>query len=280
MEGLSVEKGKVRTFFTYVDERYMLVRAHPAVKIVSLVVLNIIPWIIEAPAPLAFFLASLLLAASLMKAPLSKLRNYLPYLLLVAQAVVLSYVLGSRIPGNVVFIEFPWGCYVTDKTLLYMGSVVLRISSMLVGSTLVFLSLRDTDVVYGLKSLGVPFSAAFAFNLALRFSALFLDDYARVRDAMLLKGAKLDAGNPLERAKLLSRTAVPLMVIAVRRMQDLSFALELKGFPPSGRRTFLYQFQWSRFDAAAFALLTVATAGVVIAKIVSPLLSFPGWPFV
>jgi energy-coupling factor transporter transmembrane protein EcfT len=70
------------------------------------------------------------------------------------------------------------------------------------------------------------------------------------------------------------------MVIAVRRMQDLSFALELKGFPPSGRRTFLYQFQWSRFDAAAFALLAVAAAGVVVAKIVSPLLSFPGWPFV
>ena len=276
---MKMDGGRVRTFFTYVDERYVLVRAHPAVKMVSLVVLNVTPWIIEAPVPLAFFLASLLLAAALLKAPLSKLRNYLPYLLLVAQAVVLSYVLGSRIPGNAVYIEFPWGCYVTDRTLLYMASVMLRISSMLVGSTLIFLSLRDTDVVYGLKSLGVPFAAAFAFNLALRFSALFLDDYARVRDAMLLKGAKLDAGNPLERAKLLSRTAVPLMVIAVRRMQDLSFALELKSFPPSGKRTYLHQFRWSRFDVAALALLAATTAGVVVAKMVSPLLSFPGWPF-
>jgi len=277
---LRVEKGKVRTFFTYVDERYALVRAHPAIKIVSLVVLNVIPWVIEAPVPLASFLTSLLLAAALLKAPLSKLKDYLPYLLLVAQAVALSYVLGSRIPGNAVYIEFPWGCYVTDRTLLYMASVMLRISSMLVGSTLIFLSLRDTDVVYGLTSLGVPFAAAFAFNLALRFSSLFLDDYARVRDAMLLKGVRLDAGSPLERAKLLSRTAVPLMVIAVRRMQDLSFALELKGFPPSGKRTYFYRFRWSRADVAVFALLVAATAAVAVAKVATPIFRFPGWPFV
>lgn len=277
---MRVEKGKVRTFFTYVDERYAFVRAHPAVKVVSLVVLNVIPWIIEAPVPLAVFLASLLLAAVLLKAPLGKLKSYLPYLLLVAQAVVLSYLLGSKIPGNAVFIELPWGCYVTDRTLLYMASVMLRISCMLVGSTLVFLSLRDVDVVYGLKSLGVPFAAAFAFNLALRFSGLFLDDYARVRDAMLLKGAKLDAGNPLERAKLLTRTAVPLMVIAVRRMQELSFALELKGFPPKGKRTYIHQFRWSCADIAALLALIAATAGVAVAKTVSPLFNFPGWPFI
>jgi energy-coupling factor transport system permease protein len=158
--------------------------------------------------------------------------------------------------------------------------VMLRIAGMLVGSTLIFLSLRDVDVVYGLKSIGVPFAAAFVFNLAMRFSALFLDDYAKVRDAMLLKGVRLDVGGPLERAKLLSRTAVPLMVIAVRRMQDLSFALELKGFPPKGKRTYIYTFRWKLADIIALALLIVIVISVVALKVATRLLSFPGWPLV
>lgn len=275
-----MESGRVRTFFAYVDERYLFTRAHPVIKVLSLVTFNLLAWFIEAPAPLALYLAGLLLAAALLKAPLAQLKNYLPYILLVAQAVVLSYVLGSRIPGSVVYVTLPWGCYVTDRTLLYMASVMLRISCMLVGSTLVFLSLRDTDVVYGLVGLGIPFTAAFSFNLALRFSSLFLDDYAKVRDAMLLKGAKLDVGGPLERARLLSRSAVPLMVIAIRRMQDLSFALELKGFPPRGRRTYLYRFRWSWADIVALAVLVSALVIVASAKLLSPVLSFPGWPFI
>ncbi len=271
--------GRVRTLFGYVEESCLLTRAHPVVKVLSLVALNVLAWLIEAPVPLAIYLSGLLLAAALARAPLRRLKGYLPYLLLVAQAVVLSYALGSRIPGAVVYATLPWGCYVSDRTLLYMASVMLRISCMLVGSTLVFLSLRDTDVVYGLRGLGVPFSAAFSLNLALRFSALFLDDYARVRDAMLLKGVRLDAGGPLERARLLSRAAVPLMVIAIRRMQDLSFALELKGFPPRGRRTYVHEFRWSWADTAAAAALVATTVGVAVAKLLSPLLSFPGWPF-
>jgi energy-coupling factor transporter transmembrane protein EcfT len=276
----SMSEGKVRTFFAYVDERFLLVRAHPAVKIVALIVLNVVPWLVEAPVPLAAFLASLLLLATVLRAPLGKLKNYLVYILLVAQAVVLSYALGSKIPGSVAYVKYPWGCYVTEMTFLYMAMVMLRIAGMLVGSTLIFLSLRDVDVVYGLKSLGVPFAAAFVFNLAMRFSALFLDDYAKVRDAMLLKGVRLDVGGPLERAKLLSRTAVPLMVIAVRRMQDLSFALELKGFPPKGKRTYIYTFRWKLADTIALALLIVIVISVVALKVATRLLSFPGWPLV
>lgn len=274
-----MSSARVRTFFTYVDESYLLTRAHPVVKVLSLVAVNLVAWIVEAPVPLTLLLFSLLVAAILLRAPLGRLKSYAPYLLLVAQAVVLSYVLGSRIPGNVTYVNFPWGSYVTDRTLLYMLSVMLRITCMLVGSTLVFLSLRDVDIIYGLKGLGIPFTAAFSLNLALRFSSLFLEDYARVRDAMLLKGVKLDAGSPLERARLLSRTAVPLMVIAIRRMQDLTFILELKGFPPSGRRTYIYTFKWGPVEAIASAALVAATLAVIFAKVFSPLLSFPGWPF-
>jgi len=270
--------GRVRTFVSYVEGGSPLLKLHPSVKVLALISLNLTAWVIEAIVPLLALLACLLLLYPLLRAPLRSLSRALPYMLLVAQAVTLSYLLGSRVPGSRVYLALPWGAFVTERTLMLMASVVLRIACMVLASTLVFLSLRDVDVVYGFRGLGIPFAAAFTVNLSMRFATLFIEDYARIRDAMLLKGARLDSGGILERARLISMMGIPLMVLALRRMHDLSYVLEARGFPPRGRRTYIYEFRWSPADrAAAAALLALPALSAALRAL--GVFSFPGWPF-
>ncbi|MEM1690988.1 MAG: energy-coupling factor transporter transmembrane component T, partial [Thermofilaceae archaeon] len=220
-------------------------------KVLALIIFNVVAWIIEAPIPLLAYFVALASLYPVLRVPFRSLAKALPYLLLVAQAVTVSYILGSKIPGSVVYFELPWGSFVSDRTLMYMVTVMLRISCMILGSTLVFLSLRDVDLVYGLMGLGFPFTAAFTIALSMRFSILFIEDYARISEAMLLKGARLDAGNVIERAHSVLLTGVPLMVLALKRMQELSYVLELKGFLPKGKRTYIYEFVWKQEDVVA-----------------------------
>jgi len=270
--------GSVRTFFMHVEEGSPLLKLHPSVKLISLLVINLVAWILEAPIPLLLMLLLILAAYVFGRVSLRRLGRFVAFAIVVAQAIVVSYLLGSSIPGRVVLLRLPWGTYVSDMTLLYIAAMMLRFANMLLGSTLVLSVTRDTDIIYGLVSLKVPFLAAFAFNLALRFSSLFLEDSRMVRDAMMLRGATLDKGNPITRARLYSKMGIPLTVIALRRMAELTYVLEIKGLGARRRRTYLHEFEWRAGDAAALAILLAALAAALSARAATRLVAFPGWP--
>jgi len=270
----------MRTFFLHVEEKSPLLRAHPALKILALLVVNLLAWILEAPIFLLALLTALLISYRAFGIPLSRMARFLVFAGLIAQAVMVSYLLGSKIPGRVTYLVLPWGSYVTDMTLLYSLTMILRFVSMLVGSTLILAVMRDVDIVYGLKSFGLPYSLSFAFSLAFRLSSLFLEDFKMVKDAMLLRGAKLDKGGILERARNYSRMGVPLTVIAVRRMNELSYVLEAKGFASSRKRSYLYEFKWNSLGICAALFLVGLVALALLLRLSTDLVTFPGWPLV
>lgn len=270
---------KKRSFFIYIEESSPLVGLHPTIKILLLMAVNVLAWVMDAPIALTLLLAALLLAFKISRVPIARLKRFLLYVLLVSQAVIVSYTLGSKIPGEITFVNLPWGAYITEKTLLYMATVVLRLTCMLVGSTLILSVLRDTDVVYGLLGLGVPYRAAFTFNLALRSSIMFLDDYSKVRDAMVLRGAKLDSGGIVERGRNYSKMGIPLVVIALRRMTELSYILDIKGLSRKGRRTYLYEYKWYLKDILMVTAIFSAIVVALVFRFIFGHASFPGWPF-
>ncbi len=268
----------MRTFFLHVEEKSPLLRTHPAVKVLALFTVNLLAWVIEAPIPLLLLLITLLVLYKVSRVPLARISRFFIFILLIIQAVVVSYSLGSKIPGNVIYAEFPWGSYISDMTLLYMATMIMRFVCMLVGSTLILAVMRDVDIVYGMLSLKIPYMFAFIFNLALRFSSLFLDDFAMIKDAMTLRGARLDKGGILERARNYSRMGIPLTVIALRRMNELSYVLEIKGLSQAAKRTYLYKFDWQTTSVLAAVVMLAVLAFSIAMRFSTGVFSFPGWP--
>ncbi len=267
-----------RTFFLHVENDSPLVNLHPALKILALVAVNLEAWIIESPLALLTLLLALIALFRALRVPLSRVGRFLAFAAFVVQAIMFSYILGSAIPGRVVLLRLPWGTYVSDMTVLYAAAMVLRFMAMLVGSTLILAVMRDVDVVYGLKSLGVPFTASFTVSLALRAASMFLEDYFKVRDAMVLRGTDFSSGSVFERARKYARLAVPLMVLGVRRMLELSYVLEVKGVGLRRRRTYIHQFQLGWRGYVVAAALVLAPILSLVAKLWLGVLTFPGWP--
>jgi len=268
----------VKTFFLHVEDDSPLINLHPLLKILLLVVINVEAWIIENPLILILIIVCLLLSFKFFKVPLSRIVKFLVFAIVIVQAITVSYLLGSTIPGNTVFFKLPWGTYISDMTLLYAFTVVLRFLLMLIGSTLFLAVMRDVDITYGLISMKVPFSIAFMITLTLRMASIFLNDYFKVRDAMVLRGTDFSTGNVLEKARKYSRLAVPLMVLGVRRMMELTYVLEAKGLGFKRKRTYLYQFSLGVSGKLILIGLTLLIALSIAAKVSSRALSFPGWP--
>ncbi|RLE80806.1 MAG: hypothetical protein DRJ51_05115 [Thermoprotei archaeon] len=268
-----------RTFFLYVEENSPLYRLHPLLKILLLLFFNLEAWIIESPTVLWLSIVGVLVLFKLAKIPLARLLKFLLFAAIITQAIMFSYILGSKIPGNVVYYEFPWGTYVTDRTLLYAFSMVGRFMLMLVGSTLVLAVTRDIDIIYGIISLKIPYALAFTVSLAFRFATIFIDDYFKVRDAMILRGTALDKGGILERARKYVNLSIPLMVLAVRRMLELTYVLEAKGLNLKGKRSYFYEFKLGSLGIAlALTLITIPILTLFL-KMSYGLFTFPGWPF-
>lgn len=268
-----------RSFFLHIEEDSPLLNLHPVVKLALLLSLNLVSWILEAPLPLLILLVLILLMYKLFRIPIGRFWRFLPFVLIIAQAVTISYLLGSRIEGSVVYYVLPWGAYISDMTLLYAFTMILRFTSMLMASTMVLAVIRDTDIIYGLVTLRIPFIIAYMFNLALRFSSLFIEDFAKIRDAMVMRGARLDSRNPFTKARLYSMMGIPLMVLALRRMNELTYVLEFKGLGGvRGRsRTYLYDLKLSFGELILFIILIVIPVVILLLRLYTGIVSFPGW---
>ena len=268
-----------RTFFIYVEEKSPLLKLHPLLKISSLLAINLLAWIIDSPVILLSLTITLLLAFKLFKIPLARIRKFIVFAILIVQAVMLSYLLGSTIPGNIVFYRFPWGAYISDMTLVYAFTMIMKFLLMLWGSTLLLAVMRDTDIVYGLISMKIPYYLAFTVNLAFRLSTVFLEDYAKVRDAMILRGTSFSEKSIVQRARNYVRLGTPLMVLAIRRMFEMTNTLIIKGFDPSRKRSHLYDFNLTIRDKALLLLISTTVFLTFLLKTLWGLFTFPGWPF-
>ncbi len=100
-------------------------------------------------------------------------------------------------------------------------------------------------------------------SMALRFVPTLLEEYERLRMAQMARGADFTAGPPAQRMRAVALFAVPLLLSAFRRAEELAMAMEARGYH-RGPRTALRELQLGRADMAAlgimilFALIYVA----------------------
>lgn len=266
-----------RSMFVHISKDSPLNKLHPLPKLALMLGVNTVALIIEAPIPFLILIGLVLVTFRLAKVPLMRIWRLIIVLVIVSQAVIISYVFTSKIPGQILY-SFPWGTYVSDMTLLFSFTMILRYLTMLLGSTLILCTTSDRDITYGIITLHLPFALAFIFTLAFRSTSIFIDDYTKIRDAMVLRGTEFSRGSIVSRARRYSRILIPLIFIALRRVVESTYAVEAKGFAVTGKRTYLHKYEIKTRDilVAAAIVLTVVAASML--RFWFGVLTFPGWP--
>jgi energy-coupling factor transport system permease protein len=151
---------------------------------------------------------------------------------------------------------------VTSEGLLYGFVVICRTVALILTVPLVVLTTDPNTLVVGLVRLKVPYTAAFVFSSALRFLPLVLSEAAALLEAQRLRGLALERLGFWARGRAYARIAVPLILGALIKSQQLEVVLQSKAFSGSAERTYLVPLHLRARD---WLVMSTAAVSVIVA---------------
>jgi len=235
-------------------------RLDPRVKIVSVVALSLIIFG-ATPAEimlLSAFLAAIVFAARL--APVQILEALRPIIFFIA-LIFLVHLLFTE--GEILLNLAPLPLRITREGLVRGLYFAWQFAALVIGAAVLTLTTPLSALVEGLDRLLRPLSRvgipsqdlAIMIAMALRFMPLLIEEYERLRMAQTARGADFTTGGIALRSRALVALAVPLLLSALRRGDELALAMEARGFQRGGSRTTLHEFIFFEQDVVAFVIL-------------------------
>lgn len=89
-------------------------------------------------------------------------------------------------------------------------------------------------------------------SIALRFIPILLEETDKIMKAQIARGADLESGNLIQRAKNMVPILVPLFVSAFRRANDLAMAMEARCYRGGDGRTKMKPLVYQTRDSIAY----------------------------
>lgn len=162
---------------------------------------------------------------------------------------------------------------ITDEGLRASVYMALRLVYLIAGSSLMTLTTTPNALTDGIESLLRPLNKikvpvheiAMMMSIALRFIPILLEETDKIMKAQIARGADLESGSIIERAKSMIPILVPLFVSAFRRANDLAMAMEARCYRGGDRRTKMKPLVYKRRDYAAYVITIVYCIVLVLA---------------
>lgn len=153
---------------------------------------------------------------------------------------------GEHYLWGTVIIPNVWQIDIYLEGLINAGILVVRIVTLLVGTSL-FFSYTTTPIeltdgietgLAPLKKIKVPIHEfAMMMTIALRFIPTLIDETSKIMNAQKSRGADFSSGGLIKRAKALIPIIIPLFVSAFRRADELATAMECRCYHGGNGRT-------------------------------------------
>ena len=243
-------------------------RMDPRVKIVASFAYIVLLFFAKGPASYGLCLLMLLFVIFASKVNLLLiLRSLKPLLFIILFTAVLNM---FYIPGPPLW-EF-WIFHISYAGVTTAVYMALRIA-MLIAGTFVFLSYTTSPIMLtdGLEQLMNPLKKlrfpvhelSMMMTIALRFIPTLIEETDKIMSAQKARGADLESGGLMRRAKALVPILVPLFISAFRRADELATAMECRCYRGSEGRTRMRELHMVRADYAAL-LITVLFAAAVV----------------
>lgn len=196
------------------------------------------------------------------------LKSLKPIVIILIFTAVLNifYTAGGDVWFKWKFIE------ITSKGVFTAIFTMVRIVSLVVISSLLTYTTTPTMLTDGLERILSPLKVfkikvhtlAMMMTLALRFIPTLIEEIDRIMNAQKARGADLETGGVIQRAKALIPIFIPLMVSSFRRAYELAFAMTCRCYTGGEGRTRMKQMKLSARDFAALAAVIVITAAIVV----------------
>jgi energy-coupling factor transporter transmembrane protein EcfT len=237
----------------------LLHRLDPRVKICALMALSLL---IFAATPVGIALISVVLTALIRTArlTLAQTATALKPVLFFMTMIFFMHLFTTE--GTPLFAFSPLPVTITREGLARGTYVTWQFAGLVIAAAILTMTTLPSDLVGGIERLLRPLSRvgipsqeiAVMIAMAFRFMPMLLEEYDRLRMAQMARGADFSAGSVILRMRAVALLAVPLLLSAFRRADELVMAMEARGYR-RGPRTMLHELRMTGTDVAAFAVM-------------------------
>ena len=192
----------------------------------------------------------------------------------IAFLIVITVVFNTFMTPGEVLIQV-WKLKVTKEGLIMAAKLAVRLSFLIVGSSIMTLTttpnqLTDAieSVMRPLKRLHVPVhEVAMMMSIALRFIPILMEETDKIMKAQEARGASFDSGNLIDKTKALIPLLVPLFISAFRRANDLAMAMEARCYRGGDSRTKMKPLIYRRRDVLGYGVIISFLALVIVTRV-------------
>ncbi len=173
-------------------------------------------------------------------------------------------------PGEVIW---SWQfLQITKEGLRSAAFMGLRLSLLIIGSSLLTLTTTPNHLTDGMESLMSPFKLirvpvheiAMMMSIALRFIPILMEETDKIMKAQQARGADFESGGLIKKARALVPLLVPLFISAFRRANDLAMAMEARCYRGGNGRTKMKPLKYHVRDLIAYLVLILFLAACIV----------------
>lgn len=249
-------------------------RIDPRMKLILIVAFIVVLFVIRNA--FSFLLLAISLGAVFFTAKIPAhaiWRGVKPILPLILFTAVLNIFF---VEGNVL-VSF-WIFRITDAGLKTAALMAVRIVLLIAGSSLLTYTTSPIALTDAIERLFGPLKVihfpvhemAMMMTIALRFIPTLLEETDKIMSAQKARGADLETGGILKRAKALIPILIPLFVSAFRRAEELALAMECRCYRGGEGRTRMKQLHLSSLDWISTGVVAVVFAAAIMMNLFLP----------
>ncbi|MDD2397599.1 MAG: energy-coupling factor transporter transmembrane component T [Tissierellia bacterium] len=243
----------------------------PRLKIIMTFIFIISLFLIESFTGFLFVVAFLTVTITISKVPVKfVIKGLRPILFIILITFIINLLMT---PGRVIFtLGF---IKITEEGLRQAGFMAIRLTLLIMGTSLLTLTTSPIILTDGIESLLKPFKRfglpahelAMMMTIALRFIPTLMEETEKIMKAQKSRGADFESGNIISRAKNLVPLLVPLFISAFRRADELAMAMEARCYRGGENRTRMRQMKILKGDYVAAFVFAVYFAAIIVFKI-------------
>ena len=246
-------------------------RLDPRTKLILTVVYIAALFTANTPVGYALVFTALVLFAALGRIPARALLKGLKPLIFI---IVFTAILNLFFTQGDDYI-FRWHAVkMTWTGLRNAVAMVVRVMLLVSGTFLLTYTTSPLSITDGLESLLSPlkklkvpvYELSLMMSIALRFIPTLIEETDRIMSAQKARGADLETGSLVQRAKALLPLLIPLFVSSFRRADELATAMECRCYNGGEGRTRMKVLKMAPRDAWAFLFGALLMAGVIVLR--------------
>jgi len=238
-----------------------LMQRDPTVKLAVVLAISLLLILIVDPVTPALFLALAIAVALAGGARPKTIARALVPLTVLGVGFVWSNAVFAATQGPATWTIGPF--HASESGLRFGLAIAIRGIAIGILSLTFVWTTDPTDLVVSLiRHVRLPFRVGYPVLAAYRFLPFFTDEYAQVRLARRVRGARPRA--PLERVREAVGELVTLLSDATRRATRIAIAMDARGFAAATERTYYREARLARGDALLVFGATVATTALLL----------------